>query len=532
MTNYFDIVIIGTGTGGSTMAHKLSSTNKKILVLERGGFIPKEKQNWDPHEVVNNGRYRPNEQWYDKDDKPFKPFIHYNVGGNSKMYGAALFRFRESDFKAVEHYGGMSPAWPFGYETLKDYYTQAEKLYSVHGKRGADPTEPPDQAEYPLPPLAYEPLIKDLDTKLKNIGLKPFPLPMGIRLPQDYTTTEAPVVLENFDGFPDPTDSKADGHVVCLRPALVNKNITLLTHAYVDRLETDEEGKKVTRVVTEVKGEKMIFNAGVVIVACGAVNSAALLLRSANSKHPAGLANSSDQVGRNLMLHHNGCLVAFSKKKNDCVFQKSLGIADFYHKSEGEQFPLGEIQLMGRNDQDTILWMGETLFPGVGYEKLKEMSIDFWLTAEDLPSADNRVTIREDGSIKVSYTRNNYTAYEKLKEKLKEIFTKLGETDSDYRDVKWGGYDLDISGMSHQNGTLRFGADPAESVLDLNCKAHDLDNLYVVDASFFPSCGAFNPALTIAANALRVGDHIISHLLNRRKIMPVRQFISIDKVLL
>jgi choline dehydrogenase-like flavoprotein len=523
MTNHYDIIIIGTGSGGSTIAYKLAPTGKKILILERGGFIPKEKENWDPHEVVTKGRYRPKEDWYDKDDKPFKPFIHYNVGGNSKMYGAALFRFRESDFEQVNHYGGVSPEWPLKYEVYEDYYTQAEKLYSVHGKRGSDPSEPLADVEYPLPPLAYEPLIKDLDKKLKSLGLKPFPLPMGIKLPQDYTETESPVVLENFDGFPDLTDSKADGQVMCLRPALKNRNVTLLTHAYVEKLETDGSGKKVTKVITNIKGEKIVFSADTIFVACGAVNSAALLLRSANEKHPGGLANSSDQVGRNLMLHHNGCLVAFTKKKNDCVFQKSLGIADFYHGADDSGYPLGEIQLMGRNDPDTIKWMGETLYPGKSYEELKEMSIDFWLTAEDLPSESNRVSLRNDGTIKVDYTRTNYTAFEKLKAKLKEIFTKLGELDADYKDVKWGGYDLDVSGMSHQNGTLRFGTDPKTSVLDLNCKAHDLDNLYVVDASFFPSCGAFNPALTIVANALRVGDHFINNVFKTKSIIQKKE---------
>lgn len=510
MNNQYDIIIIGTGSGGSTIAYKLASTGKRILILERGGFIPKEKENWDPHEVVTVGRYRPNEEWYDKEDKPFKPYIHYNVGGNSKMYGAALFRFRESDFEEVNHYGGKSPAWPFGYETLEEYYENAEKLYSVHGRRGVDPTEPPAKTEYPIPPLAYEPLIEDLEMKLKQIGLKPFPLPMGVKLPQDYTETESPVVLENFDGFPDLTDSKADSQVMCLRPALKNKNVTLLTNAYVEKLETDESGTRITKVIAAIKGEKIVFSSKLVIVACGAVNSAALLLRSKNEKHPNGLANSSDQVGRNLMLHHNGCLVAFTKKKNDCVFQKSLGLADFYHRADDSEFPLGEIQLMGRNDPDTILWLAEKMYPGKTYAALKEMTIDFWLTAEDLPHPDNRITLRQDGSIKVVYTRTNYTAFEKLKEKLKQVFVKLGEIDPDYKDTRWNGYDLDISGMSHQNGTLRFGNDPSTSVLDINCKAHDLDNLYVVDASFFPSCGAFNPALTISANALRVGDHIIN----------------------
>ncbi len=516
MTNHYDIIIIGTGSGGSTMAYKLAPSGKKILILERGGFIPKEKENWDPHEVVTLGRYRPNDTWYDQDDKPFKPYIHYNVGGNSKMYGAALFRFRESDFKAVTHEGGISPAWPLGYDTFEPYYELAEKLYSVHGKQGIDPSEPWRRSDYPLPPLEYEPLIKDLEKNLHRLGLKPFPLPMGVKLPQDYTETEAPVVLENFDGFPDLTDSKADGQVMCLRPALKHKNVTLITHAYVEQLFTDSSGKKITKVIADIKGEKIMFNASIVIVACGAVNSAALFLRSANDKHPNGLANSSGQLGRNLMLHHNGCLVAFTKDGiNDCVFQKSLGLADYYHGDENTKFPLGEIQLMGRNDRDTILWLAEKIFPGKTYEELKKQTIDFWLTSEDLPSSENRVTLNNEGKIKVYYHRNNYASYERLKEKLRQVFVRLGEIDSKYKDIQWAGYDLDISGMSHQNGTMRFGADPGSSVLNLNCKAHDLDNLYVVDASFFPSCGAFNPSLTIAANALRVGDHILTNVLKQ-----------------
>lgn len=527
MTNHYDIIIIGTGSGGSTMAYKLAPTGKRILILERGGFIPKEKENWDAHEVVTRGRYRPNEEWYDQNDKPFKPFIHYNVGGNSKMYGAALFRFRETDFQEVKHYGGTSPAWPFDYDTLENYYEQAERIYSVHGKRGIDPSEPWANSEYPLPPLAYEPVIADLNDKLQQLGLKPFPLPMGVRLPQDYSQTEAPVLLENFDGFPDLTDSKADGQIMALRPALMNKNVTLITQAYVEKLDTDATGRKVTKVIAEVKGEKIVFTSDLVFVACGAVNSAALFLRSANEKHPYGLANSSDQVGRNLMLHHNGCLVAFTGKKNDSVFQKSLGLADFYNSGGDNALPLGEIQLMGRNDPDTVLWLAENLYPGKTYRELKQMTIDFWLTAEDLPNPGNRVTLRNDGRIKVSYTKTNYTAYEKLKDKLKEIFIKLGEIDPDYKGTKWNGYDLDISGMSHQNGTLRFGTDPKASVLDLNCRAHDLENLYVVDASFFPSCGAFNPALTIAANALRVGDHIINDVLKTNTIYE-KQFETVS----
>ncbi|WP_407527882.1 GMC family oxidoreductase [Lacibacter sp. MH-610] len=517
MTNHYDIIIIGTGSGGGTIAYKLAQSGKKILILERGGFVPKEKENWDAQEVVTKGRYRPDENWYDHTGKPFKPFIHYNVGGNSKFYGAALFRFRESDFKEVKHYGGISPAWPLGYDVYESYYTQAEFLYHVHGLRGSDPTEPKARSEYRYPPLPYEPVIKDLIQKMQKAGLQPFPLPMGMKLPQDSSPNESPVKLENFDGFPDPTDSKADAQTAALRNVLNRENVTLLTHTYVEKLITNTDGTKVTNVKALINGEEQYFSTDMVVVACGAVNSAALFLRSANEQHPNGLANSSDQVGRNLMLHHNGCLVAFTRKNNTSVFQKSIGIADFYHGADDSEFPLGEIQLMGRNDPDTILWMGASLFPGKTYEELKAMSIDFWLTAEDLPSPDNRVTLRKDGSIEVNYTRTNYAAYEKLKDKLKQTFEKLGELDPDYKDVQWGGYDLDISGMSHQNGTLRFGTDPKTSVLDLNCKTHDLENVYVADASFFPSCGAFNPALTIAANALRVGDHIINEVLKVKK---------------
>ncbi len=514
---HYDVIIIGTGTGGASMAYKIAPTGKKILIVERGGFIPKEKENWDAKKVVAEGIYRPNEMWYDKNDKPFKPFIHYNVGGNSKFYGAAMFRFRETDFNEVQHYGGTSPAWPFGYSTLEKYYNEAEKLFSVHGERGTDPTEPPTYYNYPYKPLPFEPLTKDLSEKMKHIGLKPFPLPMAVKLPQDDNKNASPVMLENFDGFPDPTDCKADGQTSCLNIALQHPNVTMLTNAYVERIITNEDGKKVTGVETIINGERKIFTASLIFTACGAINSAALFLRSKNDKHLNGLANTSGMVGKNLMLHHNGCLVAFTKKNNDCKFQKSFGIADFYHGATDSKFPLGEIQLMGRNDPDTIMWLGSEKYPGKTYEELKAMSIDFWLTAEDLPSEKNQVSLRNDGSIKVSYDRTNYEAFERLKDKLKETFVQLGGIDEDYKNVFWNGYDLDVTGVSHQNGTLKMGENPANSVVDVNCKTHDIENLYVCDASFFPSCGAFNPALTLVANSLRVAEFVLNNELNPNK---------------
>lgn len=509
MNTKYDIIIIGSGAGGSTLAYKLASSGKKILILERGDFLPKEKENWDPKEVFTEGRYRTTEKWYDKDDQPFSPYTHYWVGGNTKMYGGALFRLRESDFKEVNHFGGISPAWPIRYEELEPYYTEAERLYSVHGERGIDPTEPKTESSYPFPALKHEPDMQELYDNIRLLGYNPFPLPIGVRLGENGKEGSSPVHLSNFDGFPDPTEAKADAQVVSLKQALTFPNVTLLTHAHVDRLITDKSGMRIALVDVTRDGEKISFESDVVVLAAGAVNSAAILLRSHGKSNPNGLANSSGLVGRNYMLHQNGCVINFSQKPNTSQFQKSFSISDFYNNAHDSEFPLGAIQLMGKNDADTVLDLAKDNFPGKSFEALSTHSIDFWITAEDLPDPNNQVTIRNDGSIKTIYTVNNREAYIRLKKKLYDILDKLAESDPLLRNAVRLGYDLGVSGVSHQMGTLKFGSDPKTSVLDVNCKAHDLANLYAVDASFFVSSGAYNPSLTIMANALRVGDHLL-----------------------
>lgn len=513
MTNY-DIIIIGTGSGGGTIAQKLAPSGKKILIIERGNFIPKEKENWDVNEVVVKGRYRTKEVWYDKDNQPFAPFTHYVVGGNSKMYGAASFRLREHDFQAVEHFAGTSPAWPLSYEDFESYYYEAEKLFSVHGERGTDPTEPPAKQPYPFKSIPVEPFTKELFEKVKATGLKAYPIPMAVRLAKDVPNTpDAESILGNFDGFPDPTEAKADSHVIGVRSALKHPNVKLITNAFVHKLDTDESGKKIETVYVNRNGQEEVYQAGIVVLAAGAINSAALMLRSKNDKHPNGLSNSNDLVGRNYMTHINGCLIAYTpNKENTSFFQKYFCIGDYYSPTAENDKPLGEIQLMGKNDPETVVFCAPDSLKNKEAAWLGSHSIDFWLTSEDLPSSENRVTLTENGDIQLIYDRerNNVAAFENLKLKLKELFVKLGEADPDFKEVYWGGYDLGISGVSHQCGTLRFGTDPANSVLDLNCKAYELDNLYVADASFFPSSGAYNPSLTTAANALRVGDYILS----------------------
>lgn len=506
----YDIVIIGTGAGGGTIARRLAPSGKRILILERGDFIPRERENWDTHAVFDQKRYQARETWHDANDSPFEPYTHYCVGGNTKVYGAALLRMREFDFREVRHYGGVSPAWPIRYHDLEPYYTEAEGLYSVHGVRGMDPCEPPASAAFPFPPVAPEPRIKELFEDIAALGYKPFPIPLGVRL-RESDAGAAPHRLSSFDGYPDLTEAKADAHVVGIQPALAKRNVTLLTRAYVERLNTNPTGSEVSEVVVLRDGQRLVFRADTVILACGAVNSAALLLRSASTTHPAGLANSSGQVGRNYMNHHNGCFIAVTETPNPSQFQKHFGLTDFYRGAPDSPLPLGTIQLMGKPDRGTLEWLRGDALPGVSLDDIIPRTLDFFLTAEDLPSPDNRVTLRSDGTIRVSYTPNNLEAYNRLQQKLQSILEQVEARRGRGRPT-FLAQRLGVSGVSHQCGTIRFGRDRAASVLDLNCKAHDLDNLYVVDSSFFPSSSAVNPSLTIMANALRVGDHILERL--------------------
>lgn len=506
----YDIIIIGTGAGGGTIARRLAPSGKRILILERGDFIPRERENWDTRAVFDEKRYQAKETWHDKDDQPFAPYTHYCVGGNTKVYGAALLRLREFDFREIRHYGGVSPAWPIRYHDLEPYYTEAERWYSVHGTRGLDPFDPPASTPYPHRPLAPEPRIKELFDDIAALGYNPFPIPLGVRL-NESDTSATPCRLSNFDGYPDLTEVKSDAHVVGLQPILSRRNVTLLTRAFVERLNTNNTGSEITEVVARRDGERLTFRADTVILACGAINSAALLLRSASAKHPEGLANSSGQVGRNYMNHHNGCFIAVTDSPNPSQFQKHFGLTDFYRGAPDSPLPLGTIQLMGKPDRSTLEWLRGDKMPGVPLDEIIPRTIDFFLTAEDLPSPENRVTLRDDATIRVSYTPNNLEAYNRLQTKIEGILTDVERRKGRARPTFFAER-LGASGVSHQCGTLRFGMDPGTNVLDINCKAHDLDNLYVVDSSFFPSSSAVNPSLTIMANALRVADHILDKL--------------------
>lgn len=504
----FDYIIIGTGAGGGTLAHLLAKANKKILIIERGDFLPREKQNWDPASLFVKGRYNPDEKWLNKKGKAFTPGTHYFVGGNTKFYGAALLRLRESDFEEVKHFGGTSLKWPLSYEEFKPYYLKAEKLYEVHGKRGEDPKEPREEAPYPFKEVSHEPFILEIFEKLKKEGLKPFHLPLGVRLNEDTKENSLCIRCDTCDGFPCLVHAKSDADRIGIAPILNMKHVTLLTNTKVEQLITDETGKKIVEVLVDNQGKKEKFSANTFIVSCGAINSAALLLKSKNTKHPNGLANSSDLVGRNYMCHNNSAIVALAQKKNPVLFQKTIGINDFYHNAEDSSYPLGHIQLLGKVQKEMLEADAPFFVPKFVLKILANHAVGWWITSEDLPDPNNRVTVNEQGQIVLHYEPNNLEAHSRLLKKLKKILNATGHFHH-FPNKAYLSKKIPLAGVAHQVGTCRFGEDSKTSVLDRNCKTHDLDNLYVVDGSFFPSSGAVNPGLTIIANAIRVAEHLI-----------------------
>jgi choline dehydrogenase-like flavoprotein len=510
--DHYDVIIIGTGAGGGTLAHRLAPSGKRVLLLERGGYLPREPENWDSREVFGKERYVTTERWYDKHGEQFRPHAQYFVGGNTKVYGAILFRLREQDFGEVRHHAGVSPAWPITYADLEPHYAEAERLYLVHGAAGEDPTEPWRSAPFPHPPVSHEPRIQQLHDDFQRAGLHPFHLPVGVDLDESDPEQGRCVRCDRFDGFPCLTDGKSDAHVRCVRPALTHPNVTLKTHSKVERIETDGSGRSVSEVVVNRGGVEERYRGDIVVVSCGAANSAALLLRSASERHPDGLANASGVVGRHYMAHLNSGVIAISQTPNETKFQKTLGLNDYYWGAPDSEFPLGHIQMLGKSDRN-ILRAGAPWFaPGLALDYMSRHAIDFWLTTEDLPHPDNRVTVDRQGNIRLSKTYYNTEPHKRLLRKLKDLLGPLGCHETAIPRFSVLDQQIPLAGIAHNCGTVRFGEDPTTSALDVNCKAHDLDNLYVVDTSFFPSSSAVNPALTAMANALRVGDHLLERM--------------------
>ena len=566
----YDAIVIGTGAGGGTLALHLAQAGKNILILERGPFMPQEKLNWDTSAVFLDNRYHTKETWQDKDGKPLHPQQAYFVGGQTKVYGAAMFRMRAEDFGVIQHKGGISPAWPITYADMEPFYCQAEELFHVHGDLGSapsvlggygssfDPTEPFHSSKYPYPAFSNEPRMQTIEDDVRKLGIHTFPIPLGLKRNQADPLASKCVRCDTCDGYPCLVHAKSDADINCIRQIMHFRNVTLMTNSRVTRLLTNSSGTAVTAVevihtgpdAASKDGNAATYRAGFFAVCAGAINSAVILLASANDDHPTGLANRSDQVGRNFMYHQADALLALGPEDNEDSYTKTWGTNDFYFKDSdpGYPFPLGQVQPVGSFHHEMMKGDAPPLTPGFVLEKMKQHAVPWWLTTEDLPDPNNRVTLHNatplsvvnaqpgvggahpsgdtrhtneseqvsdcgPGRIQLSYTPNNVESFNRLKDRWVDVLKKAGHATTSVPLHAYFKKRIPLEGVGHQNGTCRMGNDPATSVLDPHCKAHDLDNLYVVDASCFVSASAVNPSLTIIANAIRVAEHLLAERL-------------------
>jgi choline dehydrogenase-like flavoprotein len=491
----YDVIIVGSGAGGGTLARTLGEQGKRVLILERGDWVPREPQNWDAGEVFERARYVSRESWLDRRGRFFQPQVHYNVGGATKFYGAALFRLRAADFGEIRHYGGTSPAWPVSYLDLMPYYQTAERLYSVHGAAGEDLTEPL-RLDYPFLPVRHEPVIQQIADGFAKAGLHPAHAPCAVNLNEARPQSSPCIKCHACDGFACPLLAKSDAETCGIRPALDTGNVTLVTGARVTRLLRQRGDQIVGVQYQDAEDRTQVATADVYVLAAGAVNSAALWLRS-------GLPDQSGQAGRNYMCHESQAVLAVGKDKLPPGFHKTLAVSDWYSTGP-DGLPLGSVQMAGQ--PQAAMLRGESRFagiaPGRALREVAQRSVVFWLMSEDLPSPANRVEVREDGHVQLSYGAGaNVQAARKLYRELAQLLPALGYGEH-MRKV------MPLAAVAHQCGTLRAGLSPDSSVVNSDGRAWGAGNLYVADASVFPSAGAVNPALTVMAWALRLGQHL------------------------
>ncbi|MFZ5673968.1 MAG: GMC oxidoreductase [Pseudomonadota bacterium] len=490
-----DIVIIGSGIGGATAAFMLAPTGARILVLERGERITDTPETRDDRAIFQQGFFRPKEQWLDAKGEAFSPNNYYNVGGNSKYYGAILYRYRAEDFGVLEHMEGTTPGWPFAYDEIEPWYGRAEQLYQVRGALGDDPTEPRHSTPYPYPAVADEPSLAIVRDRLKRQGVKASSLPIAIDIEAWLARAKTP-----WDAFPDTFTGKIDAETGPLHKALAFDNVTLLTGAQLLRFETAADGKTVDHASVRMRDGIVKVKAKFFILAAGAVNSTALLLRSANAAHPNGLANGSDQLGRNFMNHNCTAMITIDPRlRNRSVHQKTFGFNDFYLKDPKTGFPLGNVQALGKIT-GPIFKANLPSLPEFATRLLAGYSFDWYVMSEDLPNPESRVMLKDD-RIVLDWQRSNMKGHAALVERSREVFRAAG-----FPIVL--GRAFDRRTPSHQCGTARMGTDPATSVVDPWCRSHDVENLHIMDASVLPTSAAVNPALTIAAVAMRAADRL------------------------
>ncbi len=489
-----DVAIVGSGMGGATLAYAIRETGARVLVLEQGDFLPREKANWDMRQVHMEGIYKNSAPWRDRNGEQFIPSNYHYVGGNSKVFGATALRLRESDFGDIEHREGVSPAWPLTYADLEAHYGEAERIFWVHGEAGSDPTDPWRSSAYPHPPVRHEPVIEELANRLRTQGLHPFPLPLMLDLRQGGKC----IRCNTCDGFPCMLDAKGDADVCAMRPALESDDVQLMVNAEVLRLDTDGDGRRVTTATVRHHGRILTVTAGKFVLAAGAINTAALLLRSRSDTHPRGLSNGSDQVGRNYMNHTTSFFVAIDpRRRNDTIFQKTMGLNDWYEAGTDTTYPLGNVQGLGKL-RGPMVKSARKVVPVDVLDFVTRRSVDLFVQSEALPTSANRIRLNAGDQIVMEHEVTNMSSHNDLIEKLRASIRVAG-----YPIVRT--QLLGANPTGHQCGTGRMGEHPESSVVDAHGRSHEVSNLWLCDASVFPSSGAVNPALTIAALALRLG---------------------------
>jgi choline dehydrogenase-like flavoprotein len=488
----WDYLIVGSGMGGATLAAALAPTGRRVLIVERGERLVDSAEARDATAIFRRVHFKPKETWLDAEGRTFNPGNYAFVGGNTKFYGAVLLRYRAEDFRPLRHMGGVTPGWPIAYDALEPFYSAAERMYRVRGDVADDPTEPPHSAPYPFPPVPDEPDIAELRRAFAEQGLHPSSLPLGIDL--EKWLARAPTT---WDAFPDSTGAKSDAESCALAEALRHPNVTLVTGTRVARLLS--EGRRITGVEVEGPQGPATLCARMVCLCAGAVMTAALLLASANGDHPAGLANRSDQVGRNFMNHNLTAMIAVNPmRRNRTVYEKTIQFNDWYLTGGPLGEPLGNVQMLGRVTGPILA--GESGLPLPVAQWLAEHSIHIMAMSEDLPDPSSRV-MWQGGRVVLDWRKTNFAAHDLLVKRLKRAMRRAG-----WPLVLVKGFPK--SKPSHQCGTARMGDDPARSVVTPDLRAHDLDNLYIADASVLPTSAAVNPSLTVAALALRLGRHL------------------------
>ena len=520
MSDSYDVIVIGSGAGGGTLVHHLAPSGKRILLLERGGWLPREPQNWLAEDVFVDGRYISPDTWYyaDGSSRSSRRCTTSSAARRSSTAPRCTGCASE-DFGELRHHDGISPAWPISYEEMEPYYTQAEQLYQVHGARGEDPTEPPASAPYPFPAVSHEPRIQQLSDDLAEAGLHPFHAPCGILLDEAQHAVQPLRALRQLRRLPVP------------RPRQVRRRgdrgpagARAPERDAADRTprrcgcETNDAGTAVTGVVVEHDGEQETF----------ARRHRRRLLRRRQQRQaaaglrdrqaPGGLANGSDQVGRNYMFHNSQAVLALSKEENPTVFQKTLGVNDFYFSGgEDFEFPLGQHpdgrQVAGadvpRREAGRDAVRAELVAGGRRPPRGRLLALDRGPAAAREPRHAGERRQHRD-RLHARATRSPRSASTTSSSRCSR--TSACTTGTCCRTTRTSRTRSRSPACAHQAGTCRFGTDPASSVLNTDCRAHELDNLYVVDTSFFPSIGAVNPALTAMANALRVGDHLLERM--------------------